>query len=84
MDSNRIVAGLNVHKDTIYLCVLDNTETIIFANVYGTLTPNLQPMCSDMVSHGVTEAAMDSGMPIEEFDWWQFRAGQDRTGYAQV
>ena len=40
--------------------MLDNTETIIFANVYGTLTPDLQLMCSDMVFHGVTEAAMES------------------------
>ncbi|WP_233545619.1 IS110 family transposase [Parabacteroides sp. AM08-6] len=46
MDKDRIVAGLDVHKDTIYLCVMDNTETVIFANVYGTLTPNLQLMCS--------------------------------------
>ena len=46
MDRDRIVADLNVHKDTIYLCVMDNTETVIFANVYGTLTPNLQLMCS--------------------------------------
>lgn len=53
MDKNRIVAGLDVHKDTIYLCVLDSSETVIFANVYGTLTPDLQLMCSDMVSHGV-------------------------------
>ena len=58
MDKDRIVGGLNVHKDTIYLCVMDNTETVIFANVYGTLTPELRLMCSDMVSHGVTEAAM--------------------------
>ena len=58
MDKDRIVGGLNVHKDTIDLCVMDNTETVIFANVYGTLTPELQLMCSDMVSHGVTEAAM--------------------------
>ena len=55
MDRDRIVADLNVHKDTIYLCVMDNTETVIFANIYGTLTPNLH-----MVFHGVTEAVMES------------------------
>lgn len=59
MDKDRIVAGLDVHKDTIYLCVMDNTEAVIFAKVYGTLTPDLELMCSDMVSHGVTEAAME-------------------------
>ena len=84
MDKDRIVAGLDVHKDTIYLCVMDNTdgmpslsisqqewssvhlcvmdntEAVIFAKVYGTLTPDLELMCSEMVSHGVTEAAMES------------------------
>nr|WP_234819858.1 hypothetical protein [Bacteroides zoogleoformans] len=40
--------------------MLDTAETVIFANVYGTLTPDLQLMCSDMVPHGVTEAAMES------------------------
>lgn len=29
MDKDRIVAGLDVHKDTIYLCVMDNTEAVI-------------------------------------------------------
>ena len=52
MDKDRIVAGLDVHKDTIYLCVMDNTESVIFAKVYGTLTPDLQLMCSDMFLMG--------------------------------
>lgn len=60
MDRNRTVAGLDIHKDTIYLCVMSHNETIIFENVYGTLTPELQLMCSDMISYGVTEAAMES------------------------
>lgn len=60
MDRNRTVAGLDIHKDTLYLCVMSHNETIIFENVYGTLTPELQLMCSDMVSYGVTEAAMES------------------------
>ena len=60
MDKDRIVAGLDVHKDTIYLCVMNNSRSVIFANVYGTLTPDLQLMCSDMVFHGVREAAMES------------------------
>ena len=60
MDRNRNVAGLDIHKDTIYLCVMDHTATIIFENVYGTLTPDLQLICSDMLSQGVTEAAMES------------------------
>lgn len=60
MDRQRTVAGLDVHKDSIYLCVMDCDEVIIFHHVYGTLTPDLHQMCVDMISHGVTEAAMES------------------------
>lgn len=60
MDRHRTVAGLDVHKDSIYLCVMSHDEAVIFQKTYGTLTPELQQMCADMVSHGVTEAAMES------------------------
>ena len=60
MDRQRTVAGLDVHKDSIYLCVMSHNEAIIFQKTYGTLTPDLRQMCADMISHGVTEAAMES------------------------
>ncbi len=60
MDRQRTVAGLDVHKDSIYLCVMSHDEAIIFQKTYGTLTPELHHMSADMVSHGVTEAAMES------------------------
>lgn len=60
MDKNRIVAGLDVHKDSIYLCIMGHDETIIFQKTYGVLTPELRQMCSEMVERGVTEAAMES------------------------
>lgn len=60
MDKNRIVAGLDVHKDSIYLCIMGHDETIIFQKTYGVLTPELRQMCADMVDRGVTEAAMES------------------------
>ena len=60
MDRQRTVAGLDVHKDSIYLCVMGHDEAIIFQHVYGTLTPDLRQMCADMLSYGVTEAAMES------------------------
>lgn len=60
MDRNRTVAGLDVHKDSIYLCVMGHDEAIIFQKTYGTLTPELHQMCTDTVSRGVTEAAMES------------------------
>ena len=60
MDRNRTVAGLYIHKDSIYLCIMGHDETIIFENKYGVLTPDLRQMCNDMVERGVTEAAMES------------------------
>jgi len=60
MDRNRTVAGLDVHKDSIYLCIMGHDEAIIFENTYGVLTPELRQMCTDMVERGVTEAAMES------------------------
>ena len=60
MDRNRTVAGLDIHKDSIYLCIMRHDETIIFENKYGVLTPDLRQMCIDMTERGVTEAAMES------------------------
>ena len=60
MDRNRTVADLDIHKDSIYLCIMRHDETIIFENKYGVLTPDLRQMCNDMVERGVTEAAMES------------------------
>ena len=60
MDRQRIVAGLDIHKDSVYLCVMGNDESIIFEKTYGTLTPELQQMCRDMVELGVRECAMES------------------------
>ena len=60
MNRNRTVAGLDVHKDSVYLCIMGNDEAIIFEKVYGVLTPDLRQMCIDMVDRGVTEAAMES------------------------
>lgn len=60
MERKRTVAGLDVHKDTIFLCIMGHDESIIFERTYGTLTPELRQMCSDMVERGVTECAMES------------------------
>ncbi|MBD5349746.1 MAG: IS110 family transposase [Bacteroides sp.] len=60
MDRNRTVAGLDVHKDSIYLCIMGHDEAKIFEKTYGVLTPELRQMCKDMTDRGVTEAAMES------------------------
>ena len=60
MDRNRTVAGLDVHKDSDYLCIMGSEEEIIFEKTYGVLTPELRQMCNDMTERGVREAAMES------------------------
>lgn len=60
MDRNRTIAGLDVHKDSIYLCIMGHDGAIIFEKTYGVLTPDLRQMCDDMVCRGVAEAAMES------------------------
>lgn len=60
MNRNRTVAGLDIHKDSVYLCIMGHDGTIIFEKTYGVLTPDLRQMCQDMEARGVTEAAMES------------------------
>ncbi|WP_302285567.1 IS110 family transposase [Bacteroides clarus] len=60
MKQARIVAGLDVHKDSVYLCIMRYDEAIIFEKTYGTLTTELRQMRDDMLAHGVSECAMES------------------------
>lgn len=60
MDRNRTVAGLNVHKDSVYLCIMGHDGAVIFQKTYEELTPELRQMRDDMVERGVREAAMES------------------------
>ena len=53
------VCGLDVHKDSVFLCILHDSGEI-FENVYGVLTFQLERMCRDMQLHGVTEVTMES------------------------
>ena len=55
----RAVCGLDVHKDTIFLCILCETGEII-ERVFGVLKFQLQEMCSLMQSCGVSEVTMES------------------------
>ena len=60
MDNHRVVAGLDVHKDSVYLCIMEQSGQIILEKTYGTLTPELRQMRDDMVMYGVSETAMES------------------------
>ena len=48
MNRTRTVAGLDVHKDSIYLCIMGYDQAIIWENTYGVLTPDLRQMHYDM------------------------------------
>lgn len=60
MNSQRIVAGLDVHKDSIYLCILSPRCEILYENKFGVLTTQLREMRDIMLQYGVSEAAMES------------------------
>lgn len=60
MNKERIVAGLDVHKDTIYLCIMAHDEAIIFEKIYGTLICDLKVLRDDLALRGVKEVAMES------------------------
>lgn len=53
------VCGLDVHKDSIFVCILGD-EGIIYQNKFGVLTPELEQMAGEMHRHGVQEVAMES------------------------
>lgn len=42
---NRTVAGLDVHKDSVFLCVINDSGKI-FESKYGVLTPDLDRMAT--------------------------------------
>ena len=55
----RRVSGLDVHKDSVFLCIVDD-DGVVFQSKYGVLTPELEQMAGVMVDYGVEEAAMES------------------------
>ncbi len=55
----RTVCGLDVHKDSVFLCILCESGEII-EKVFGVLTFQLRDMRRLMQSHFVTEVTMES------------------------
>ena len=55
----RTVCGLDVHKDSIYLCILQDSGKLI-EKVYDVLTHSLREMRRFMQSEGVAEVTMES------------------------
>ena len=55
----RAVCGLDVHKDSVFLCILCETGEII-EKVFGVLTFQLEDMHRLMQSYGVVDVTMES------------------------
>ena len=54
----RIVCGLDVHKDSIFLCIMSSTGEI-FEKKYGVLTNQLEEMRDLMLTYHVQEVGME-------------------------
>ena len=55
----RIVCGLDVHKDSVFVCIL-REDGNKFEAKYGVLTPELEELHQFLLNHGVKEVTMES------------------------
>ena len=55
----RTVCGLDVHKDSIFVCIL-NEKGILFQDKIGVLTPDLERLVDVLHEHDATEVCMES------------------------
>lgn len=55
----RTVCGLDVHKDSVFVCIL-NENGILFQDKIGVLTPDLERLVVVLHEHGATEVCMES------------------------
>ena len=60
--------GLDVHKDSVFACILDEQGKKKFEKRYGTLTPELDNLRDMLVAQDCSRVAMESAsiywMPI--------------------
>jgi len=52
--------GLDVHKDSIFACILDEQGKKILEKRYGTLTPDLMTLRDTLIEQGCGKVAMES------------------------
>ncbi len=55
----RQVCGLDVHKDSVFVCIL-NENGIVFQEKFGVLTPELEQLATVLQEHDVGEVCMES------------------------
>jgi len=56
--------GLDVHKDSVFACILNSQGEKFFEQRFGTLTSDLTKLRDTMVDYGCGRAAMESTIPI--------------------
>lgn len=52
--------GLDIHKDSVFACILDEGGKKLFEKRYGTLTPDLTALRDALIEHGCGRVAMES------------------------
>ena len=55
----RTVCGLDVHKDSVFVCII-NENGILFQEKFGVLTPDLERMVDILHEYEATEVCMES------------------------
>ena len=55
----RQVCGLDVHKDSVFACIL-NENGVVFQEKFGVLTPELEQLAAALQKHEVSEVCMES------------------------
>ena len=55
----RQVCGLDVHKDSVFACII-NENGVIFQEKFGVLTPDLEQLAAKLQEHDVGEVCMES------------------------
>lgn len=55
----RQVCGLDVHKDSVFACIL-NENGVVFQEKFGVLTPELEMLASKLQEYDVGEVCMES------------------------
>jgi transposase len=72
-----ISCGLDVHKDSVFCCILGKNEEKIYEGRFGTLTPDLDKLYETLVNYGCVCVAMESTsiywMPVWKTLQWDFK-----------
>ena len=55
----RQVCGLDVHKDSVFACIL-NENGVVFQEKFGVLTPELEQLAAALQEYDVSEVCMES------------------------